>query len=134
MQILKYYEGIGKYKEFMLRSVENFMIKLKIFQKNKRKKDFASQHCQRCMYCGEKVEFGGNPADFLHYTDEDVFGKKVVCGFCDGIITQSNRFFKRALDEKKQGNVDGMVLELRQAATQINRIADYYEKERTVKG
>ena len=111
-----------------------FMIKLKIFQKNKRKKDFASQHCQRCMYCGEKVEFGGNPADFLHYTDEDVFGKKVVCGFCDGIITQSNRFFKRALDEKKQGNVDGMVLELRQAATQINRIADYYEKERTVKG
>ena len=81
-----------------------------------------------CMYCGAKIKYyGSNPADFLHYSDKDVFGKKFVCPFCDVIITQSNRMFYQAMKAKQDNDKTLMLQRLKLAARLLNQAVSSYE-------
>lgn len=81
-----------------------------------------------CMYCGEAVNYGSNPADFIHYSDADVFGKKFVCPFCDSIITRTNRYFSSALEAKKNHDTSKMIFDLEQAVNHLNEAIEVYRE------
>lgn len=106
-----YKEGFAPYTEIMLSENEE---------------DNAPLH--NCMYCGETITHGGNPADFIHYSDADVYGKKFVCPFCDSVITQMNRYFSSALEAKKNNDKSKMIFDLEQSINHLNKVIDIYRQ------
>lgn len=104
-----YKEGFAPYTEIMLSENEE-----------------ANAPFHHCMYCGKTVAHGGNPADFIHYSDADVFGKKFVCPFCDSVITQMNRYFSSALEAKKNNDKSKMIFDLEQSVNHLNKVIDIY--------
>lgn len=105
-----YKEGFAPYTEIMLSENEA-----------------ANTTLHNCMYCGEMVAHGGNPADFIHYSDADVFGKKFVCPFCDSVITQMNRYFSSALEAKKNNDKNKMIFDLEQSINHLSKVIDTYK-------
>lgn len=80
-----------------------------------------------CMYCGARVYgYGANPEDFLHYSAKDVAWKG-SCGFCDGIITQTNRLFYQAVQAKKNNDKELMIQRLKLAVRLLNQAINAYE-------
>lgn len=57
-----------------------------------------------CIYCGQDGATN-NPADFLHYSDSDVFGKAYCCDFCNHMITRTNRSLSQILYAKNAKNL-----------------------------
>lgn len=88
----------------------------------------ANEPLHNCMYCGDIISYGGNPADFIHYSDADVFGKKFVCPFCDSVITQMNRYFSSALEAKKNNDKDQVIFELEESINHLRKVIDAYKQ------
>ena len=58
-----------------------------------------------------------------------MFGKKFVCPFCDGVITQMNRYFASALKAKNNNDKEKMIFDLEQSVVHLEKMIASYKKK-----
>lgn len=101
----------------------------KLFRKKEKITDKKEDTGYICMYCGN--EGYKNPSDHgLHFSHDDVYGKKFVCDECDQLITKTNVMLKNAIDNMMAGEIRNAKRSIRDAVLHLSRYESGIKQER----